>query len=95
MKVYKINGIIFFGSIENFKVLFDIANDPNEVVLDLKYAKVMDFSAIEAIDVIAEKYSKLKKYFVVTRVGENCRLLLRNAENITSIKVDDDYDPTK
>ncbi len=94
-KVYKINGLIFFGSILSFKELFDIKNDPNQIVLDLKYAKVMDFSAIEAIDAIAKKYEQVNKKFIVTRAGENCRVLLKNAANITSITIDDHYDPTK
>jgi SulP family sulfate permease len=94
-KIYKINGIIFFGSIENFKSKFNYNNDPSKVVLDLKYAKVMDYSAVEAINNIAEKYSALNKSFVVTRPGENCLALLNNAENITSIKIKGPkYDPT-
>jgi SulP family sulfate permease len=94
-KVYKVNGIIFFGSVLSLKNLFDIKNDPDKVVLDLKYAKVMDYSAIEAIDSIAQKYQKVGKEFVVTRAGEDCKLILKNAQNITSIKIDDEYDPTK
>jgi len=94
-KIYKINGIIFFGSVLNFKNLFKISEDPDNVILDLKYAKVMDYSAIEAINSIAEKYSNLGKKFIVTRAGENCRILLKNAANITSITIDDHYDPTE
>jgi sulfate permease, SulP family len=94
-KVYKINGIIFFGSVLNFKDLFSIHDDPDTIILDLKYARVRDYSAIEAIDSIAEKYKKTGKKFTVTRAGEDCRMLLKNAENITSIIIDDTYDPTK
>jgi SulP family sulfate permease len=93
-KIYKINGIIFFGSVLNFKNLFNSKTDPKNIILDLKYAKVMDFSAIEAINSVAEKYQKIGKEFVVTRVGDNCRVLLKNAEHITSIKVCDNYDFT-
>lgn len=94
-KLYKVNGLIFFGSVLNFKNLFEIKKDPQNVVLDLKYSKVMDYSGIEAINSIAEKYKKAGKSFIVTRAGENCRVLLRNAEKITAIKIDDHYDPTQ
>lgn len=94
-KVYKINGLIFFGSIISFKNLFTVSEDPQTVVLDLKYAKVMDYSALEAINSIAEKYEKAGKKMIVTRAGESCRLLLKNAETITAIHIDDSYDPTE
>ncbi len=93
-KIYKINGIIFFGSVQNFQDLFTVSDDPMNVILDLKYAKVRDFSAIEAIDTIAKKYHTAGKNFVVTRAGRNCRTLLKNAENITDIIIDDRLDPT-
>lgn len=88
IKIYKISGIIFFGSVLNFKDLFEVVSDPQKVILDLKKAKVMDFSALEAIDSTAKKYLAAKKKFVLTRPGPNCRILLRNAENITSIVVE-------
>ncbi len=93
-KIYKINGVIFFGSVLNFKEIFDIKNDPKFVILDLKYAKVMDHSAIEAINIVAEKYKQAKKTFFITRAGESCLQLMNNAEKITSIVIKDDYDPT-
>ena len=48
----------------------------------------MDFSAIEAIDSVAQKYIKMGKAFSVKNPGPNCRALLDSAENITSIKID-------
>lgn len=93
-KVYKINGILFFGSCMNFKEMFHPEKDPEKVVIDLKYAKVMDSSAIEAINSITAKYDKLGKHCVVTRAGDNCRMLLTNAERITKINMNHTYDPT-
>lgn len=87
-KIYKIQGLIFFGSVLNFKEIFDIKNDPKKVYLDLKDAKVMDFSALEAINSVAERYQSAHKDFVVTRPGPNCRVLLKNAEKIMSVKIE-------
>lgn len=90
-KIYKVTGLIFFGSVLNFKEVFTIKEDPAEIILDLKDAKVMDYSGIEAIDSIASKYDLIGKDFRLIRAGENCRVLLKNAENITSIRIDDEY----
>ncbi|MGB6128933.1 MAG: SulP family inorganic anion transporter [Psychrilyobacter sp.] len=85
-KIYKMNGVLFFGSVYKLKEIFDVNTDPMNVILDLKHAKVMDFSGIETINGIAEKYADLGKKFTLRRPNENCRLLLQNAKNIDSIK---------
>ncbi|WP_028856763.1 SulP family inorganic anion transporter [Psychrilyobacter atlanticus] len=85
-KIYKINGVLFFGSVYKLKEIFDVNKDPVDVILDLKYAKVMDFSGIETINAIAERYEALGKTFTLIRPNENCRMLLQNAKNIGSIK---------
>ncbi|MDR5660005.1 SulP family inorganic anion transporter [Serpentinicella sp. ANB-PHB4] len=87
-KTYKINGSIFFGSVLNFKDLFDIKNDPEDVIIDFKYAKVMDHSGIEAINAIAEKYEDLGKKLTLIRLSEDCQKLFKNAETIVSVKID-------
>ena len=85
-KIYKINGVLFFGSVYKLKDIFDVNGDPKDVILDLKYAKVMDFSGIETINGIAERYEAIGKTFTLIRPNENCKSLLQNAKNIGSIK---------
>lgn len=87
IKTYKINGSIFFGSVLNFKELFDINNDPDNIIIDFKYAKVMYHSAIEAIS-IAERYEALGKEVTLIRLSEDCQRLFRNAETIIKVKID-------
>lgn len=91
-KTYKINGTIFFGSVLNFKELFDVNNDPNDVIIDLKYAKVADHSALEAINSIAEKYNSLGKKVTLIRLSNECKRLFKNAETIVSVDIDDSFD---
>jgi SulP family sulfate permease len=91
-KIYQIHGIIFFGSVINLKELFTIKDDPKNITLDLQYAKVMDFSAIEALDWLSEKYRKSGKKLRVIRPGENCKILLKNAENITNIEIEEEVE---
>lgn len=87
-KTYKINGTIFFGSVLNFKDLFDIKNDPDNVIIDFKYARVMDHSAIEAINSISERYNSLGKKLTLIRLSEDCEMLFKNAETITCVNID-------
>lgn len=88
-KTYKINGSIFFGSVLNFKDLFDPNNDPDDVIIDFKYAKVMDHSAIDAINAIAEKYNSLGKELTLIRLSDDCLRLFKNAETIVNVKIAD------
>lgn len=89
IKTYKINGSIFFGSVLNFKELFDVKNDPDEVIIDFKYARVMDHSAIEAIHSLSERYQALGKTLTLIRLSEDCQKLFKNAETIVHVKIDD------
>lgn len=93
-KRYKINGTLFFGSVFNFNEIFDINTDPQEVVLDLKYSRVMDHSAIEAINNIAQRYEERGKKLIVIRPSKECRMLLKNARDITSIYIEDHIQDT-
>lgn len=88
IKTYKINGSIFFASVLNFKEIFDIKNDPDDIIIDFKYAKVMDHSAIEAINSIAERYNNLGKNLTLIRLSEDCQKLFKNAETITCVNID-------
>lgn len=93
-KVYKVNGVLFFGSTQTFKDYFQPEQDPDSVVIDLKYGKIMDTSAIEAINSVVKRYERAGKQVLITRAAENCRQLLLNADSITSIKSSNEYDPT-
>jgi SulP family sulfate permease len=61
VKHYEIYGPLFFGSITAFNEKFDILNDPNEVIIDFAESRVVDMSAIEALNKITERYHKLNK----------------------------------
>src|SRR5690606_31681319 len=44
IKHYEIYGPLFFGSVATFNEKFDIANDPDEVIIDFKESRVVDMS---------------------------------------------------
>jgi len=60
-KIYQLDGPLFFGSVTSFNEQFNVTEDPNEVVIDFKNARVMDSSGAEAIDALTEKYRKAGK----------------------------------
>ena len=63
IKHYEIYGPLFFGSIELFNSKFDVKNDPQEIVVDFAESRVMDQSAIEALNKLAERYHKNGKLY--------------------------------
>ena len=60
-KHYEIYGPLFFGSVTVFNEKFDVLNDPDEIIIDFKESRVVDMSAIEALNKITERYLKVGK----------------------------------
>ena len=54
-KLYKIEGPLFFGSVAGFDELFNPLNDPNLVIIDFLKSRVVDQSALQAIEKLAER----------------------------------------
>ncbi len=91
-RVYELNGPLFFGCINEFKQFFDPANDPDNVVIEFRNSRVVDHSAIEAIDNLAVKYRKAGKTLHLRHLSEDCRLLLRKAGDMVVVNVLEDPD---
>jgi SulP family sulfate permease len=91
-KVYDLRGPIFFGSIANFKELFDPKNDPKHVVIEFKRSRVSDHSGIEALDSLAEKYQQEGKTLHLRHLSPECRKLLKKAGNLCEVNVLEDPD---
>ncbi len=58
--------------------------DPAEVYLKFDHARIMDSSALEAIEALAGRYRNLGKVLHVRSMSENCDMLLRRKDgNVT------------
>ena len=57
-KHYEIYGPLFFGSISTFNEKFDVQGDPDDVIIDFSESKIVDMSAIEAVNALTERYLK-------------------------------------
>ncbi len=90
MKHYEIFGPLFFGSTSLFNSKFDVQNDPNEVIIDFKESRIMDQSAIEAINKLAERYQKEGKTIHLRHLSKDCIKLIKRAEKICDVNVVED-----
>ena len=90
VKHYEIYGPLFFGSIAAFNEKFDVENDPFEVIIDFAESRVVDMSAIEALNKITERYQRNGKTIHLKHLSADCRNLLKNAEKIIEVNVLED-----
>lgn len=88
-KVYELEGPLFFGSVTSFNEQFDVANDPDRVVIDFKNARVMDISGVEAIDAITKKYKEAGKELLLRHLSKDCKNLLKEAGPFCTYTEDD------
>ena len=92
VKYYEIQGPLFFASIMRFKELFNYHSDPDTVVIDFTNSKVLDHSAIEALNEVTAKYRNLNKKVLLSHLSPDCIHLLDNASEIMEVNyLEDPY----
>ena len=89
-KIYELHGPLFFASVSNFQELFEPGEDPDDVVIEFQHSRVMDHSAIEAIDTLAERYVSAGKTLHLRHLSEECRQLLHKAGDLVEVNVLED-----
>ncbi|MDG2474679.1 MAG: SulP family inorganic anion transporter [Paracoccaceae bacterium] len=89
-KVYEIEGPLFFGSATTFSELFNPSTDPETVIVDFQKSRVVDQSALQAIEDIADKYLKANKTIKLRHLSKDCHSLLSKSGQLI---VDSDDDP--
>ncbi|MBE1283206.1 MAG: STAS domain-containing protein [Rhodobacteraceae bacterium] len=89
-KVYEIEGPLFFGSTDGFIELFEVADDPETVIVDFARSRVVDQSALQAIEAVAGKYEAEGKKIMLRHLSRDCHQLLTKAGHLM---VDSDDDP--
>ena len=91
-KHYELYGPLFFGSTTVFAEKFDVQGDPEHVVLDFAESRVVDMSAIEALNRVTSRYAQAGKKVHLRHLSEDCRALVDKAKSI--IEVNHYEDPT-
>ncbi len=89
-RVYQIEGPLFFGSVDGFGEIFDPENDPGLVIVDFMNSRIVDQSALQAIESLALKYEALEKILQLRHLSHDCHRLLNRAGQLM---VDSDDDP--
>ncbi len=90
VKHYEIFGPLFFGSTTAFNEKFDVQNDPNEVVIDFAESRVVDMSAIDALNKVTERYQKAGKIVRLRHLSADCQRMLKNAGAIIDVNIEED-----
>jgi sulfate permease, SulP family len=89
-KVYELQGSLFFASTAAFQLLFTPHDDPQDVVIDFKNSKVVDHSALAAIDSLAERYQTASKKLHLKHLSPDCLELLDKARGMIEVNVLED-----
>lgn len=90
IKHYEIYGPLFFGSTAAFNEKFDVMNDPEEVIIDFSESRVVDMSGIEALNKLTERYLKQGKKLHLRHLSQDCRKLMKNADEIIEVNILED-----
>jgi SulP family sulfate permease len=89
-RVYRIKGPLFFASTAKFAESFDFREDPDDVILDFAESRVVDHSALEAIDNLADKYRNIGKTLHLRHLSPECRTLLKKAGDLVEVNIQED-----
>ena len=88
--VYEIRGPLFFASANSFRELFDIPKDPEMIIIDFAESRIVDQSALQAIEDVAAKYHEAGKKVMLRHISHDCHKLLKRAGQLI---IDSDDDP--
>ncbi|MEW6762173.1 MAG: SulP family inorganic anion transporter [Pseudomonadota bacterium] len=89
-KVYELEGTLFFASVSGYQALFTPKDDPQDVVIEFRRARVADHSAIQAIDALAERYRAAGKRLHLRHLSPDCRELLERARDMIEVNLPED-----
>ncbi len=89
-KMYELEGSLFFASAANFAELFAPKDDSQHTVIEISKAKMVDHSAIEAIDSLAMRYQQVGKLLHLRHLRPACLELLGNAKEMVEVNAFED-----
>jgi SulP family sulfate permease len=85
-KVYELEGTLFFASVAKFQDLFSPEDDNvTDIVIEFRRARIVDQSAIEAIDTLANRYLQHGKKLHLRHLSADCLELLNQAKDMIEI----------
>jgi len=82
--------MLYFGSVREFAERMSPATDPDEVIIDFKEARVVDYSSLEALNAITERYRKAGKRLRLRHLSPECQKLITTAGKLVVVEVAED-----
>ena len=90
VRVYGLQGLLFFGSVREFTERLSPANDPDEVIIDFLDARVCDYSSLEALNALTDRYKKAGKRVRLRHLSTECQKLFHTAGPLIEVEVAED-----
>ena len=90
VRVYGLQGLLFFGSVREFAERLSPLSDPDEVIIDFMDARVCDYSSLEALNGLTERYKKAGKRVRLRHLSPECQKLLTSAGPLIEVEVAED-----
>jgi len=87
-KFYDVNGILFFGSTTKFLSQFDEKADPEEIVLSFNAGYIADYSAIEALNKLGERYGTHGKRVKLQQLRASCGKIVEKSRGLLVKELD-------
>merc|ERR1719320_1216009 len=81
-KIYDVHGVLFFGSAASFLDLFDVEQDPPEVRVIFETSYIGDFSAVEALNKLGERYGEAGKRVTLQLLHPGSSRIVDKAANL-------------
>jgi SulP family sulfate permease len=78
VRIYAVQGPLFFASTNELVTAFDYAHDPPRVVIDLSDADVLDSAAAAALDDVLHRYAERGRTAEITGVDRGSAAALRS-----------------
>lgn len=98
VRIYNLQGVLYFGSVREFAERLVPSNDPEEVIIDFKEARVCDFSSLEALNSVTERYEAAGKKIRLRHLSRDCAAMIDSASPLVTVEVAEDdphYTPAR
>ena len=98
VRIYNLQGVLYFGSVREFSERLVPSNDPDEVIIDFKEARVADFSSLEALNALTERYKSAGKRVRLRHLSPACARLIDRSSVLVTVEVAEDdphYEPAR
>merc|ERR1711988_1191035 len=82
IKVYNVDGPIFFTTANKLIKIFDVDNDPDTVEVIFGYASVMDFTAVSTLQRITTSYNSKNKTITYKSLNVSSQKIVEKASSL-------------